>query len=168
MREISAGIVIYKRIKDRDGKVETKYLLLYHGRGYWNFPKGKLEQDERSFEAALRETGEEAGILPGNLRMERDFKESDRYIYQREGNKIFKIVVFYLAQTNQADIKLSSEHEGYGWFLYKDAVKLLKHHNSKFILKKANDYLVRKANARNNYRKPLINTRNNYQGRKSV
>lgn len=160
MREISAGIIIYKRLKDRDGKIDTKYLLLYHGRGYWNFPKGKLEQDERSFEAALRETAEEAGILPRNLRMERNFKESDRYIYQREGNKIFKIVVFYLAQTNQPEIKLSPEHDGYGWFLYKDAVKLLKHHNSKFILKKANDYLTRKANIRTEYRRPLPTNRN--------
>lgn len=97
--------------------------------------------------------------------MERDFKESDRYIYQREGNKIFKIVVFYLAQTNQSDIKLSPEHEGYGWFLYKDAVKLLKHHNSKFILKKANDYLTRKANSRNQYRAPLQRRYNNQNRR---
>ncbi len=167
MREISAGIVIYKRMKDRDGKVETKYLLLYHGRGYWNFPKGKIEGTERSFETALRETGEEAGILPGNLRMERNFKESDRYIYQREGNKIFKIVVFYLAQTNQPEIKLSSEHEGYGWFLYKDAVKLLKHHNSKFILKKANDFLIRKANVRNQ-RRPTTSSKIVNQNRRTV
>lgn len=148
MREISAGIIIYKRIKDRDGKVETKYLLLYQGRGYWNFPKGKLEQEERSFEAAIRETGEETGILARNLRMERDFKESDRYIYQREGNKIFKIVVFYLAQTNQSEIKLTYEHEGYGWFVFKDAIKLLKHQNSRLILKKANDYFRRKVAVR--------------------
>lgn len=160
MREISAGIIIYKRIKDRDGKTETKYLLLYQGRGYWNFPKGKIEQEERSFDAALRETAEETGILPKNLRMERDFKESDRYIYQREGNKIFKIVVFFLAQTNQSEVKLSYEHEGYGWFLYKDAIKLVKHRNILIILKKANDYLKRKAMVRNQYRRPLPVNRN--------
>lgn len=142
-------------MKDRDGKIETKYLLLYHGRGYWNFPKGKIETDERSFEAAMRETAEEAGIPAGNLRAERGFRESDRYIYQREGNKIFKIVVFYLAQTSQSEVKLSYEHEGYGWFVYKDAIKLLKHRNSQIILKKANDYLQRKFAVQQHYRRPL-------------
>ncbi len=151
MREISAGIVIYKRMKDRDGKIETKYLLLYQGRGYWNFPKGKLEQTEGSFDAAIRETGEETGIFPKNLRIERNFKESDHYIYQRAGNKIFKIVMFYLAQTNQPEVKLSYEHEGYGWFVFKDAIKILNHQNLRIILKKANDFLRRKSVARQQY-----------------
>ncbi len=143
-REISAGIIIYKKMKDRDDKIDTKYLLLYHGRGYWNFAKGKLEKDERSYEAAIREVGEETGIPPASLRVERDFKVADKYIYQWEGEKIFKIVIFFLAQTSQGEIQLSHEHEGYGWFLFKDAQKLLRHHNSKLILKKAHDYLRRK------------------------
>ncbi len=140
-REVSAGIIIYKKMKDRDGKIEVKYLLLYHGRGYWNFPKGKLEKDERSYEAAIREVEEETGIPQNSLRIERDFKVADKYIYQREGTRFFKIVIFFLAQTNKAEINLSPEHEGYGWFLFRDAQKLLKHHNSKAIIKKANDYL---------------------------
>lgn len=149
MREISAGIIIYKRLKDRDGKIETKYLLLYQGRGYWNFPKGKLESNERSFEAAIRETGEETGILPMNLRMDRNFKEPDRYVFQHEGNKVYKLVLFYLAETNKPEIKLSKEHEGYGWFLFRDAIKLLKHPNSQFILKKANEHLKKQMGFRN-------------------
>lgn len=144
-KEVSAGIIIYKKMKDRDDKIDIKYLLLYHGRGYWNFPKGKLEQDERSYEAAIREVGEETGIAPESLRVERNFKVADKYIYQWEGAKIFKIVIFFLAQTFKADINLSHEHEGYGWFLFKDAQRLLKHHNSKSILRQAHDYLRRKS-----------------------
>ncbi|MBI3046160.1 MAG: NUDIX domain-containing protein [Candidatus Harrisonbacteria bacterium] len=144
-REISAGIIIYKREKDRDGKVDTKYLLLYHGRGYWNFPKGKLEAGERGYDAALREVTEETGISPRLLRVVRDFKMTDKYIYQWEGQKIFKIVIFFLAQATKPEIKLSYEHEGYGWFLHNDAQKLLKHRNSKSILKNAHDYLRRKS-----------------------
>ena len=165
MREISAGIIIYKRLKDRDDKVETKYLLLYQGRGYWNFPKGKLESNERSFEAAIRETGEETGILPINLRMDRNFKEPDRYVFQHEGSKVYKLVLFYLAETNKPEIKLSKEHEGYGWFLFKDAVKLLRHPNSQFILKKANEYLKRQMGYIPNNKKSQI-SRNTYQNRK--
>lgn len=145
MREISAGIIVYKREKDRDGKLETKYLLLYHGRGYWNFPKGKLEKEERSYQTALREASEETGIPSRFLRLEKNFKTTDKYIYQLKGQKIFKIVIFFLAQTTRSEIKLSYEHEGYGWFLFRDAIKLLKHHNSRAILKKANDYLRKKS-----------------------
>lgn len=144
-KEISAGLIIYKKMKDRDGKIDIKYLLLYHGRGYWNFPKGKIEGDERSYQAAIREVGEETGIPPESLRMERDFRVADKYIYQWEGEKVFKIVIFFLAQTYKGEIKLSSEHEGYGWFLFRDAQRLLKHRNSKMILKNANDYLRRKS-----------------------
>ncbi len=156
MREISAGIIIYKRLKDRDEKIETKYLLLYQGRGYWNFPKGKLESNERSFEAAIRETGEETGILPMNLRMDRNFKEPDRYVFQHEGNKVYKLVLFYLAETNKPEIKLSKEHEGYGWFLFKDAIKLLRHPNSQFILRKANDHLKRQMGSIQNHKAPVV------------
>ncbi|OGY68077.1 MAG: hypothetical protein A3H63_02200 [Candidatus Harrisonbacteria bacterium RIFCSPLOWO2_02_FULL_45_10c] len=140
-REISAGIIIYKREKDRDGKIETKYLLLYHGRGYWNFPKGKLESGERSVQAALREVAEETGIADRSLSLESNFRVTDKYIYQWEGQKIFKIVIFFLAQAVKPEVKVSNEHEGYGWFLHKDAQKLLRHHNSRSILKKAHEYL---------------------------
>lgn len=141
-REISAGIIIYRRDNDRHDKKINKYLLLY--RGYWNFPKGKLEQNERSYQAAFREIEEETGIQPSSLKMERDFKVTDKFIYQREGENIFKIVIFFLAQTNQSLIKLSPEQEGYGWLPYYEAMRLLKHQNSKNMLKKANDYLKRK------------------------
>ncbi len=140
-REISAGIIIYKREKDRDGKIETKYLLLYHGRGYWNFPKGKLEQGEQSHQAAFRETLEETGIPPRSLRLEQNFKMTDKYAYQRQGTRYFKIVIFFLAQAEKPEVKLSYEHEGYGWFLHKDAQKLLKHPNSRSILRRAHQHL---------------------------
>ncbi|MBU4264317.1 MAG: NUDIX domain-containing protein [Proteobacteria bacterium] len=153
MREISGGIIIYKRMKDRDGEIETKYLLLYNGRGYWNFPKGKIEREEKIFEAALRETSEETGISALNLIMERSFKESDRYIYWRDNKKIFKLVVFYLAQSCKEKVKLSNEHEGYGWFLYKDANKLLRHHNIRNVFKKADDYLKREQEQKRNSNK---------------
>jgi len=142
-REISAGIIIYKREKDRDGKVETKYLLLYHGNGYWNFPKGKLEKGELSYQAAFREVAEETGIPSKSLRLEKDFKVTDKYLYQLKGEKIFKIVIFFLAQAVKPEISLSWEHEGYGWFLHRDAQRLLRHHNSRSILKKAHEHFKR-------------------------
>lgn len=153
MREISAGIIIYKKEKDRDGKIEPKYLLLYHGRGYWNFPKGKLEQGEKSFNAALREVSEETGIASKFLRVAPNFRVTDKYIYQREGQKIFKIVIFFLAQTSQSEVKVSFEHEGYAWFPYREALKHVSHKNIRVILKRANDFLHRK-NIQNRQQNP--------------
>ena len=59
---------------------------------------------------------------------------------------IFKIVIFYLAETRQKQIKLSYEHDGYGWFTYKEAMKILnKYKDSQKVLSQANDFLCRKS-----------------------
>lgn len=143
-REISAGIIIYK--KDREG---VKFLLLYHGRGYWNFPKGKIEGvSETAFRAALREVKEETGLSGRDLKFKEYFKVYDRFSFIREKERIFKIVVYYLAETRQPDIKISDEHDGYGWFLRKDAVRLLKYQNLKDNLKQADERIHQKSFSR--------------------
>ena len=54
----SAGIVVYFKRKDK-----VQYLLLHYASGHWGFPKGKIEEDEKKQEAALRELKEEASLL---------------------------------------------------------------------------------------------------------
>ncbi|MDP3725124.1 MAG: NUDIX domain-containing protein [Nanoarchaeota archaeon] len=140
-QEISAGIIIYRKTPEG-----PKFLLLYHGGGYWNFPKGKLEEGERSFRAAVREAQEETGILYKDLRFNKDyFKAQDRFVFQRDGDKISKHVSFYLAETRNPQVRLSSEHEGYGWFLYDRAFQTIKHKNLREILKLAYDTIIRQA-----------------------
>lgn len=137
MREISAGIIIYR--KTREG---LKFLLVYHGGGYWNFPKGKIEQEEKSFQAAVREVKEEVGLRLSDLKFERNFKVYERYIFRRKSQKIFKIVIFYLAETKRTQIKLSYEHSGYAWFTYKEASKILrKYKDSQKVLTQARGFL---------------------------
>lgn len=139
-RVISAGIIIYRRT--RDG---VKFLLLYHGRSYWNFPKGKLEQEERSFEAAFREVREETGLKSTELRMVRDFKAREQFTYRRGSEKIWKIVILFLAETRQPKVTVSHEHEGYGWFTYPEAKRILsKYKDSVRILDDAYAYLERR------------------------
>lgn len=139
-REISAGIIIYRKTPDG-----PKFLLLYHGGGYWNFPKGKLEEGERSFRAAVREVEEETGIKYKDLRFNKDyFKAHDRFVFQRGGDKISKHVLFYLAETHNPEIRLSAEHEGYGWFLCERAMQVIKYKNLREILKQAYDTLSEK------------------------
>jgi hypothetical protein len=51
-------------------------------------------------------------------------------------------VIFYLAETKKADIRLSKEHGGYGWFAYREALKILsKHKDSQRVLKQAHEAL---------------------------
>ncbi|MBI4994923.1 NUDIX domain-containing protein, partial [Candidatus Peregrinibacteria bacterium] len=68
VKEISAGIIIYRKTSEG-----IKFLLLYHGGRYWNFPKGKLDQGEKSFRAALREVKEETGLSSNELRLKEWF-----------------------------------------------------------------------------------------------
>lgn len=139
MKEVSAGVIIY-----RQSEAGPKFLLLYHGNGYWNFPKGKLESDERSFRTALREAKEETGIRYRDLRFQERFRAYDRYVFMRHGDKVYKLVVFYLAESTTDTVRISEEHSGYGWFLRKDAVKIARHDNLKRMLKMAYDTLCDK------------------------
>ena len=76
-KEFSAGIIIFRRTKEG-----PKFLSLYHGGPYWNFPKGRLE-GETNFKAALREVDEETGIKQGELHFKSWFKVQDRFTYVR-------------------------------------------------------------------------------------
>lgn len=140
-REISAGILVYR--KTQEG---PKFLILYHGHDYWNFPKGKIENEEKSFEAAVRETREETGLTTRNLRFLRNFKTYERFSFRRNGKTVYKVVIFYMAETNEPRIKISKEHQGYGWFLYREASRILgKYKDSQKVLKNAYDFLQRKS-----------------------
>jgi 8-oxo-dGTP pyrophosphatase MutT (NUDIX family) len=134
---ISAGIIIFRRT--REG---LKFLLLYHGRHYWNFPKGKIEAGERSWQSALREVKEETGLKSSELRLVKDFKTYERFMFRRGKEKIFKIVILYLAETKQPRITVSWEHEGYGWFSFSEAKRALsKYPENLKILNTAYDFL---------------------------
>src|SRR3989338_3837037 len=88
-REISAGIIIYRKTSEG-----IKYLLLYHGGSYWNFPKGKLEQSERGMDAAFREVKEETGLGKNELILKDQFRVTDKFFFFREKKRILKIVKF--------------------------------------------------------------------------
>lgn len=134
---VSAGIIIFR--KTREG---YKFLLLYHGRNYWNFPKGKLEAEERSWQTALREVREETGLKSTELKFISNFKAYERFFFPRGKEKIFKIVILYLAETRQPNITVSYEHEGYGWFTFNEAKKILaKYPENVRILTTAYDFL---------------------------
>ncbi len=145
-QEFSAGIIIFRRTKEG-----PKFMLLYHGGPYWNFPKGKLE-GETNFKAALREVNEETGLKQEELHFKSWFKVEDQFTYTRDKEKIFKVVTYYLAETKQKEIKIKivpdnhqgEQHEGYGWFLYRDAHRMLISPTLKLNLRKAYNAITKK------------------------
>jgi 8-oxo-dGTP pyrophosphatase MutT (NUDIX family) len=136
-REISGGIIIFRRTPEG-----PRFLLLF--RGYWNFPKGKLDMGEKAFRAALREVWEETGIRAKDLSFI-NFKVQDRYVFRsrQSGEKVYKTVSFYLAESNESRVRLSPEQQGYGWFLYREAMRILSVPNSKNNLRKAYAIITR-------------------------
>lgn len=140
VKQVSAGFVVFRRTKEG-----PKFLLLYDRGHDWNFPRGKIGTEEKSFQGALRETEEETGLSRRDLRIKRGFRGYERFTFMsRDKKKVHKTIIFYLAETNKKQIKLSHEHEGFGWFSYKDAIDLLKDYKERVIvLKKANVFIRR-------------------------
>lgn len=111
-----------------------------HYKELWGFPRGNIERGETQLQTAEREIKEETGLT--KLRFENDFKEKINFFYRKEGQTIFKEVVFYLAElTEGQEVKVSEEHAGYKWLNYEKAMKTLTYNNTKKILEKADKFL---------------------------
>ncbi len=142
--EKSAGAVIFRK---EGGKIY--YLLLHYPTGsrtakdYWDFPKGHIEKGEKPEATVSREVAEETGLA--DIKFVDGFKEWIKYFFKDKGKIVFKTVIFYLAETKNNNIKVSSEHIGYQWLPYQEALNQLNFQNAKAILKKANDYLSKKS-----------------------
>ena len=130
----STGIVLF-----RNDSGKNEFLLLNYPQGHWDFVKGKVEQNETPHETAIRETKEETGIT--NIEFVDGFEESVEYDFRFKKENIHKKVIFFLAKTNEKNIKLSHEHNDYLWLEYNDALKKTTFENAKNVLTKANEFL---------------------------
>ena len=134
MEEQSAGAVVYKQA----GSEGRRYLLLLNA-GRWDFPKGNREHGETELQTVLREVGEETGlahvsVVPG-------FRRVIEYYYRRDGKNVHKQVVYLLASTRDSEVRISREHQGFGWFSYPEAVKRASYDNSKMTLTEAEKFV---------------------------
>jgi 8-oxo-dGTP pyrophosphatase MutT (NUDIX family) len=89
-REFSAGGVLVRRLQGRwwlaairpNGKPE----------GVWALPKGLIDAGETGAATAVREVAEETGLAVTLVEKLGDV----RYVYSRGGERIFKVVSFFL------------------------------------------------------------------------
>ena len=93
-REFSAGAVVVRRMRGRWWVALVRPRRDHHRPEVWALPKGRLDPGERPLEAALREVREETG-----LRARGEHQLGDvRYVYTWDGERIFKVVSFFLLQ----------------------------------------------------------------------
>lgn len=131
--EKSAGAVVFYRGK------QIEYLLLHST--YWGFPKGHIESGEDERQTALREIHEEAGLAVILLD---GFREVDAYSYPRSGMSIDKQSIYFVAQARDRLARLSHEHDALAWLSLGDALDRLEYAGGRAILRKANEFLLRR------------------------
>ena len=138
-RERSAGVVVYRDVRDASGTTRRLFLLLDYGR-HWDYPKGHLEPGEDDRAAAARELEEETG-LTGARFVEGFAREIDYHFLSSRKGRIHKRVIFFAAQVVQEAVKLSREHVGYAWLDREAATGQLTFENARTVLSAAADYL---------------------------
>ena len=114
-------------------------LLLQYPQGHWSFPKGHIEDnDEDRHSTALRELIEETGIK--EIIIDEKWNFRTEYTFKRKGKEIPKQVFWFLAETDELEVKLSHEHTNYLWLNFEDCEKQLTFSQEKMLLKSARDY----------------------------
>jgi 8-oxo-dGTP pyrophosphatase MutT (NUDIX family) len=141
-REFSAGGVLVRTIRGRpmvaairpQGKPE----------GVWALPKGNVDPGESPAETALREVWEETGVRGGLVEKLGDVK----YVYtRRDGERIFKIVSFFLLRAGRGrigeiDERMRVEVAETRWLPLDEAPKLLAYKGEREMAAKALDRLA--------------------------
>lgn len=142
--ELSSGLVLVRRMRGAywlaavrpQGKPE----------GIWALPKGLIGPGESPAETALREGFEETG-----LRSRLDSKLGDvRYVYTWQGERVFKIVSFYLAHATGGRIGelpagMEIEVAEARWLPLLQAPRLLAYKGERDVSQRALDVLSRES-----------------------
>lgn len=107
----------------------------------WVSPKGQIENNESSLEAAKREIAEEVGLK--NLTLI-DFVSKECYCF-KESYKLYKKTVFwYLFHVNEPNELLLNEDEGFiesKWLTYEESLSIFSHEDFIEVVKLANNIL---------------------------
>jgi 8-oxo-dGTP pyrophosphatase MutT (NUDIX family) len=140
-REISAGLVLVRRMRGRP------WLAAVRPRGKpegtWALPKGLVGRGETPSETALREGWEETGVRARLVSKLGDV----RYVYVWEGDRVFKIVSFFLAHATGGRIGelppgMSIEVAEARWLPLEDAPRLLAYRGERDMARSALEMLA--------------------------
>jgi 8-oxo-dGTP pyrophosphatase MutT (NUDIX family) len=135
-REFSAGGVLVRRLRGR--WVFAAIRPAGKEPGVWALPKGLIGRDEKPEETALREVAEETGAqarLVGKL-------GDVRYVYTWGGERIFKVVSFYLLRYSRGrlgELPPATAHEvaEVRWLPLEEGPKLLAYEGEREMAERA-------------------------------
>ena len=115
-------------------------LLLQYPQGHWSFPKGHIEEgDSVHFATAKRELLEETGI--SEVSIIDGWMSKTEYSFFSKGTPVTKQVFWYLANTDELNVKLSHEHTNYMWVNFDEASEQLTFDQEINLLGSAKDFL---------------------------
>lgn len=117
---VSAGVVVLRSMNGR-----WHYLLL-RAFQYWDFPKGLVEEGEKTFDAAVREVEEETTLVDLDFCWGYDFYKTFPY------GKFRKVACYYIAQSASGNVFLPvteelgrPEHDEFRWVELNEAHNLV-------------------------------------------
>lgn len=87
---------------------EKGYLFIFK-RGYWDLPKGKIDDNENAEQAAIRECKEETGV--NDLKLEKNLGIT-YHIFNQKKEWILKITQWYLMATSDNNTLTPQTEEG--------------------------------------------------------
>ena len=134
-REFSAGGAVYKK----DGQQILWLVCKHSGYHKWVLPKGLIEEGKTGQVTAEREIQEECGV---KAKVIAKIPDPEKYIYTLNGQKIFKVVTYFLMEYQSGDIADHDwEMEAVEWLPFGEALAKLNFHGAKQVLTKAKKLL---------------------------
>jgi 8-oxo-dGTP pyrophosphatase MutT (NUDIX family) len=136
LREFSAGGVLVRIVRGRPMVAAIRP----RGRpeGLWALPKGQIDPGESPAETAFREVREETGVSGRLVEKLGDV----RYVYTRDGQRIFKVVSFFLLRAGRGRIgeieeRMRIEVAEARWLPLEEAPRLLAYGGERRMAAKA-------------------------------
>jgi 8-oxo-dGTP pyrophosphatase MutT (NUDIX family) len=139
IRDVSAGGVVYRQ--HEGGPIEVALVGRLHPRPRWALPKGTPEVGETLEGTAVREVGEETGLL---VKIERPLDQI-QYWFVWGGVRHFKTVHFYLmAMVGGDTANHDGEYDVVEWFPIGEALRKLSYPNEARVVDRAHQVLTRR------------------------
>ena len=135
-REFSAGGVLVRRVRGRWMMAAIR--PAGKEAGLWALPKGLIGRGEKPPETAVREVAEETGAQGRLVEKLGDV----RYVYTWAGERIFKVVSFYLLRYSRGrlgDLPATTAHEvaEVRWLPLEEAPQLLTYKGEREMAERA-------------------------------
>jgi 8-oxo-dGTP pyrophosphatase MutT (NUDIX family) len=135
-REFSAGGVVVRRL--RGSWVFAAIRPAGRRKPVWALPKGLIGPGEKPDDAAIREVAEETGIEARLVQKLGDI----RYVYTWEGERVFKVVSFYLLRYSRGRLgdiapEQRIEVDEARWLPLDEAPKLLAYGGERQMVERA-------------------------------